>query len=66
LAEQMAHLPIGGADGSLKKLEGLSARHRFFIHVNNSNPVLREDSDEHLLVRRAGWEIAYDGMEVTV
>jgi pyrroloquinoline quinone biosynthesis protein B len=66
LAEQMAHLPIGGPAGSLRRLEGLPTRQRFFIHVNNTNPVLREDSEEHLRIRGAGWEVAYDGMEVTL
>ena len=39
---------------------------RIFIHLNNSNPVLREDSRERGAVAEAGWEIAYDGMELTV
>jgi pyrroloquinoline quinone biosynthesis protein B len=33
------------------------------IHLNNTNPVLNEDSPEHRTVREAGWEIAYDGMD---
>jgi pyrroloquinoline quinone biosynthesis protein B len=63
-AEDMAHLPIGGAGGSLAALGALRARRRLFIHVNNTNPILREDSAEAEAVRAAGWEVAEDGMEI--
>lgn len=65
-AEQMAHLPVGGPDGSLARLRGLAARRRIFIHVNNSNPLLRDDSPERATVEAAGWEVARDGMEVRI
>ena len=65
-AGDMAHLPVGGADGTLAALRGLAAPRRIFIHVNNSNPVLREDSPERKEVAAAGWEIARDAMEVIV
>ena len=41
-----------------------SVKRRVFVHMNNSNPVLREDSPERAEVERAGWEIACDGMEI--
>ena len=63
-AEEMAHLPVGGPDGSLARLHGLAAPRRVYIHVNNTNPMLREDSPERATVDAAGWEIAEDGMEV--
>ena len=63
-AEDMAHLPVGGPGGSLAELAGLGARRRIFIHVNNTNPILREDSAEAGAVHAAGWEIAEDGMEI--
>jgi pyrroloquinoline quinone biosynthesis protein B len=65
-AAAMAHLPIGGAGGSLGALAGLGATRRIFIHVNNTNPVLREDSAERAAVVAAGWEVAADGLEVTL
>jgi len=65
-AEQMAHLPIGGPDGSLARLHGLAAPRRIFIHVNNTNPLLRDDSPERATVEAAGWEVARDGMEVRI
>ena len=65
-AEDMAHLPVGGTQGSLAALRALRARRRIYIHVNNTNPLLREDSAERTQADAAGWEIAWDGMEVTL
>ena len=64
-AQDMAHVPIGGPDGSLARLSDLSGR-RIFTHINNTNPVLREGSSERALVGKAGWEVAYDGLEVVL
>ncbi len=63
-AEAMAHLPVGGPGGSIEHLAGLRVPRRIFIHVNNTNPMLREDSPERAVVEAAGWEVARDGMEV--
>jgi pyrroloquinoline quinone biosynthesis protein B len=65
-ASDMAHLPIGGPGGSLAALGGVGAARRMYIHLNNTNPVLREDSPERAAVERAGWEIARDGMEIVL
>ncbi len=65
-AEDMAHLPIGGPEGSLARLNGMTARRRIFIHLNNTNPLLRDDSPERAHVEAAGWEVARDGMEVRI
>jgi len=63
-AEDMAHLPVGGAGGGLSHLEKLRARRRILIHINNTNPILREDSSERAQVAAAGVEIAHDDMEI--
>jgi pyrroloquinoline quinone biosynthesis protein B len=63
-AEQMAHLPMNGPEGTLARLKDVPGKRRFFIHVNNSNPVLREDSPEYVRVREYGWDVAWDGMEL--
>jgi pyrroloquinoline quinone biosynthesis protein B len=55
---------MSGAEGSMVALRELSIKRRIYTHINNSNPVLREDSSERAQVRRAGWEIAWDGMEI--
>jgi pyrroloquinoline quinone biosynthesis protein B len=65
-AEQMAHLPVGGEDGSLRLLAGVRARKRIYIHINNTNPLLRPGSPERKQAEAEGWEIAYDGMEVNL
>ena len=65
-ASDMAHLPIGGGGGSLAALAGVGTARRIYIHVNNTNPVLRDDSSERAEVERAGWEIARDGMEIAL
>jgi pyrroloquinoline quinone biosynthesis protein B len=64
-AADMAHVPIGGPQGSLARL-GACAPRRVYTHVNNTNPVLRSGSPERLAVEAAGWEIAHDGMEVVL
>jgi pyrroloquinoline quinone biosynthesis protein B len=65
-AEEMAHWPVGGAARSLRVLESSGARRRILIHVNNTNPILREDSAERRAVVAAGVEVAEDGMELTL
>jgi len=65
-AEQMAHLPVGGEAGSLRALAGVGAPKRIYIHINNTNPLLRPRSAERRQVEAAGWEIAHDGMEVSL
>jgi pyrroloquinoline quinone biosynthesis protein B len=63
-AEELAHWPVGGPEGSLAMLSKITAPSRVFIHVNNTNPMLREDSPERKIVEAAGWTVAWDGMEI--
>ena len=65
-AREMGHLPIAGRDGLLTQFPKDSACRKILIHINNTNPILDENSDEHRVVRDAGFEIAYDGMECTL
>jgi pyrroloquinoline quinone biosynthesis protein B len=65
-ARDMAHVPVGGAEGSLARLADVRAPRRLYTHVNNTNPMLVKGSAERDAVERAGWEIAFDGMEVVV
>jgi pyrroloquinoline quinone biosynthesis protein B len=65
-AEDMAHWPIGGPAGSLRALADIARGRRIYIHVNNTNPILREDSPEHRELTAAGWEVAHDGLEVEI
>jgi pyrroloquinoline quinone biosynthesis protein B len=63
-ARDMAHAPVGGDDGSLARLAGIRASRRIYTHINNTNPMLRDGSPERTQVERAGWEVAFDGLEV--
>lgn len=65
-ARQMGHLPISGAGGSLDRFSRLGGPHKIFIHINNTNPILDESSPERRSVSDAGWEVAWDGMEITL
>jgi len=60
---RMGHMPVGGPDGTLAALAGL-ARRRILIHINNTNPILIEDSRERHAVEAAGFEVAEDGMRI--
>jgi pyrroloquinoline quinone biosynthesis protein B len=61
---RMGHMNMSGIDGSIEAFADLEVARKIFIHINNSNPVLREDSPERAAVEAAGWEIAYDGMAI--
>jgi pyrroloquinoline quinone biosynthesis protein B len=61
---RMGHMSISGADGSIAAFRDLDVQRRVFIHLNTSNPVLDEASPERAAVTRAGWDVAFDGMEV--
>ena len=60
-ARQMGHLPISGDDGTLPLVTGLGGKHRFYTHINNTNPALDPESDAARAIRDAGWAIAEDG-----
>jgi pyrroloquinoline quinone biosynthesis protein B len=63
---RMGHISMSGRDGSLAAFAGLGVERRIFVHINNSNPVLRDGSPERHEVEEAGWEVAFDGMEIRV
>ena len=66
-ASKMGHLPVAGPAGSLKQLAALSSvRHRIYLHINNTNPILRKGSPEHAAVRAAGLEVGFDGMQISI
>ena len=63
-ALDMGHLPLSGPGGTLRVLARLERPRTVLVHINNTNPILLEDSPERDAVLRAGVEIAYDGLEV--
>lgn len=65
-SREMGHLPIDGPDGSLEQLSQLPIERKVYIHMNNTNPILLEDSPERYLVEKRGMEVAMDGLEIRV
>jgi pyrroloquinoline quinone biosynthesis protein B len=63
-ARDMGHLPLSGPGGTLEALARLERPRKALVHINNTNPILLEDSPERDEVVRAGVEVAYDGLEV--
>jgi pyrroloquinoline quinone biosynthesis protein B len=62
---RMGHVPVSGPGGTLEALADLACR-RVLLHINNTNPILLLDSPERRQVEAAGFEVAYDGMEVRI
>jgi len=65
-AREIGHVPLSGEGGLLEQFQERVRGRRILIHINNTNPILNEDSAEYRTVREAGWEIAHDGMEITL
>ena len=65
-AREMDHLPIAGSRGSLEQLASLPCRHRVYTHINNTNPILLEQSPERAAVTDMGLIVGYDGLYITV
>lgn len=63
-AAHMGHLPQSGRDGMIEALAPLPARRKLLIHINNSNPILDEHSQQRAELARHGIEVAHDGMEI--
>jgi pyrroloquinoline quinone biosynthesis protein B len=62
----MGHLALSGDNGMLSYLRRLPGVRKVLIHINNTNPILDEDSPERREVEGAGVEVAYDGMEIVL
>jgi len=62
-AREMGHLPIGDPGGSVEVLPNVGSKRIVLVHINNTNPILREGSAERLRVEAAGIEVGEDGME---
>lgn len=62
---RMGHLPLNGPEGSLARWAGFKGR-KMLIHINNTNPILQPDSPERADVLAQGWDIAFDGMDITL
>jgi len=61
-AREIGHLPQSGPAGMIELLGRYAKPRKILIHINNTNPVLDEDSPERAELTRAGIELAFDGM----
>jgi pyrroloquinoline quinone biosynthesis protein B len=65
-ARDIGHLPQSGPGGMIEVLKPLKASRKVLIHINNTNPILDDDSAERRELTAAGIEVAYDGLDITL
>lgn len=65
-ARAMGHLPLAGEGGMIEALNALRGKRKVLIHINNTNPILREDSIQRQQLRQQEIEVAHDGMMLTL
>ncbi|MBD3737747.1 MAG: pyrroloquinoline quinone biosynthesis protein PqqB [Pseudomonas balearica] len=64
LGSEMGHLPQSGPGGMIEVLDGVPGKRKILIHINNTNPILDEDSAERRILDEHGIEVAFDGMDI--
>jgi len=64
LGSEMGHLAQSGPGGMLELLDGFPRARKVLIHINNTNPILDQDSAERALLDRRDIEVAFDGMDI--
>jgi pyrroloquinoline quinone biosynthesis protein B len=62
--QRMGHMCMDGPDGSIEAFKDLGIKRKVFIHMNNTNPAIVNNSEERKITQQAGWEIGFDGMEI--
>ena len=65
-SRDMGHLPQSGEGGMISVLKPLTKPRKILIHINNTNPILNEESRERAELTANGIEVAYDGMEIDI
>lgn len=65
-AKDMGHRAQSGAGGMIELLDEIGPKRKILIHINNTNPILDENSAERALLARKGIEVAFDGMEIAL
>ena len=63
-AADMGHLPQSGANGMIELLSSMDRPRKVLIHINNTNPILNEDSPERKVLSDHGIEVAHDGLDI--
>lgn len=65
-AKEMGHLDQSSKGGIMEILSSLEKPRKILIHINNTNPILDEESPEHAQLKQAGIEVSYDGMDIII
>ena len=63
-AREIGHLPQSGPGGMIEVLNSVAKARKILIHINNTNPILDDDSEQRKILDAAGIEVAYDGLEI--
>jgi pyrroloquinoline quinone biosynthesis protein B len=63
-AEDMGHLPQSGENGMINVLKPMNKPRKILIHINNTNPILDEESEQRKILASEGIEVSFDGMDV--
>lgn len=65
-ARQIGHLPQSGKQGMIETLNKIKKPRKILIHINNTNPILDEESEQRKTLTEFGIEVSYDGMEIVL
>ncbi|MEC9105155.1 MAG: MBL fold metallo-hydrolase, partial [Pseudomonadota bacterium] len=60
---RMGHMPV---TDTMPALASATVGQRIFVHMNNSNPLTDPSSPQAVDAARQGWQVARDGMEITL
>lgn len=67
--QRMGHMSVNEPDpsiGTMAAFRDLNVQRKIFIHINTTNPILLDDSPQRAACSAAGWEVSYDGMEISL
>jgi pyrroloquinoline quinone biosynthesis protein B len=60
----MGLLAIGGHTGMMEYLSRYKKSRKILVHINNTNPILDEHSQERKYLLNRGIEVGLDGLEI--
>jgi len=63
-AQEMGHLDQSSEGGIMDILKSMDKPRKYLIHINNTNPILNENSPQRKTLEAAGIELTYDGMDL--
>ena len=66
LASEMGHLDQSSKGGIIDTLNSLQKPRKILIHINNTNPILNEESEERKFLNSNNIEVSYDGMDIII